>query len=39
LDTKSFKLGNAELKHIIEAHTSESGVRTLKKELLLLQDG
>ena len=27
LDAKSFKLGNAELKHIIDAHTSESGVR------------
>ncbi len=33
LDTKSFKLGNAELKHIIEAHTSESGVRTLEKRI------
>ncbi|PZU04812.1 MAG: endopeptidase La, partial [Chryseobacterium sp.] len=33
LDSKSFKLGNAELKHIIEAHTSESGVRTLEKRI------
>ncbi|SDJ72714.1 endopeptidase La [Chryseobacterium jejuense] len=33
LDTKSFKLGNPELKHIIEAHTSESGVRTLEKRI------
>lgn len=33
LDVKSFKLGNAELKHIIEAHTSESGVRGLEKRL------
>lgn len=33
LDSKSFKLGNAELKHIIEAHTSESGVRSLEKRL------
>jgi ATP-dependent Lon protease len=33
LTTKSFKLGNAELKHIIEAHTSESGVRTLEKRI------
>ncbi|MEE6126402.1 endopeptidase La [Chryseobacterium arthrosphaerae] len=33
LDTRSFKLGNAELKHIIEAHTSESGVRTLEKRI------
>lgn len=33
LDTKSFKLGNTELKHIIEAHTSESGVRTLEKRI------
>ncbi len=33
LDSKSYKLGNAELKHIIEAHTSESGVRTLDKQL------
>ncbi|AZA78394.1 endopeptidase La [Chryseobacterium sp. G0186] len=33
LDIKSFKLGPAELKHIIEAHTSESGVRTLEKRI------
>ena len=33
LDAKSFKLGNPELKHIIEAHTSESGVRTLEKRI------
>ena len=33
LDSKSFKIGNAELKHIIEAHTSESGVRTLEKRI------
>ncbi|WP_175621293.1 endopeptidase La [Chryseobacterium schmidteae] len=33
LTTKSFKLGNSELKHIIEAHTSESGVRTLEKRI------
>ncbi|KUJ51979.1 endopeptidase La [Chryseobacterium sp. JAH] len=33
LTAKSFKLGNAELKHIIEAHTSESGVRTLEKRI------
>lgn len=33
LDVKSFKLGNAELKHIIEAHTSESGVRGLEKQI------
>ncbi|MBS1572779.1 MAG: endopeptidase La [Bacteroidetes bacterium] len=33
LTTKSFKLGNTELKHIIEAHTSESGVRTLEKRI------
>jgi len=33
LDAKSFKLGNAELKHIVEAHTSESGVRTLEKRI------
>jgi ATP-dependent Lon protease len=33
LDTKSFKLGNSELKHIIEAHTSESGVRSLEKRI------
>lgn len=33
LNTKSLKLSNAELKHIIEAHTSESGVRSLEKSL------
>ncbi|MDF2551516.1 MAG: lon [Chryseobacterium sp.] len=33
LTAKSFKLGNAELKHIIEAHTSESGVRSLEKRI------
>lgn len=33
LNAKSFKLGNAELKHIIDAHTSESGVRTLEKRI------
>lgn len=33
LDSKSFKLGNAELKHIIDAHTSESGVRGLEKQI------
>ncbi|MFC7347525.1 endopeptidase La [Chryseobacterium zhengzhouense] len=33
LTAKSFKLGNSELKHIIEAHTSESGVRTLEKRI------
>ena len=33
LDAKSFKLGNTELKHIIDAHTSESGVRTLEKRI------
>lgn len=33
LTAKSFKLGNPELKHIIEAHTSESGVRSLEKRL------
>lgn len=33
LDAKSYKLGNPELKHIIDAHTSESGVRTLEKRL------
>lgn len=33
LDSKSFKLGNAELKHIVEAHTSESGVRSLEKRI------
>ncbi|AZA52507.1 endopeptidase La [Chryseobacterium sp. G0201] len=33
LTAKSFKLGNPELKHIVEAHTSESGVRSLEKRL------
>lgn len=33
LDAKSFKLGNTELQHIIDAHTSESGVRGLEKRL------
>lgn len=33
LNSKSFKLGNSELKHIIDAHTSESGVRTLEKRI------
>ncbi|SHK27042.1 endopeptidase La [Epilithonimonas mollis] len=33
LNAKSLKLGNAELKHIIDAHTSESGVRTLEKRI------
>lgn len=33
LDSKSFKLGNSELKHIIDSHTSESGVRTLEKRI------
>ncbi len=33
LDAKSLKLGNSELKHIIEAHTAESGVRTLEKRI------
>lgn len=33
LETNSFKLGNPELKHIVEAHTSESGVRTLEKRI------
>lgn len=39
LTARSFKLGNPELKHIIEAHTSESGVRTLEKELPQLHVG
>lgn len=30
---KAFKIGNTELKHIIEAHTSESGVRQLNKQI------
>ncbi|MCJ8497562.1 endopeptidase La [Chryseobacterium salipaludis] len=33
LTAKSFKLGTAELKHIIDAHTSESGVRRLEKQI------
>lgn len=33
LDAKNLKLGNAELKHIIDAHTSESGVRSLEKKI------
>lgn len=33
LDAKSFKLGAPELKHIVEAHTSESGVRGLEKRI------
>lgn len=33
LPSKAFRLGNPELKHIIEAHTSESGVRTLEKRI------
>lgn len=33
LTAKSFKLGNSELKHIIDAHTSESGVRSLEKKI------
>lgn len=33
LSAASFKLGNPELKHIIDAHTSESGVRSLDKKL------
>lgn len=33
LTAKSFKLGTAELKHIIEAHTFESGVRSLEKRI------
>jgi len=33
LESKSFKLGNPELKHIIDAHTSESGVRSLEKRI------
>lgn len=33
LDGKSFKLSNPELKHIIEGHTSESGVRSLEKRI------
>ena len=33
LSNTAFKLGNPELKHIIEAHTSESGVRNLEKRI------
>ena len=33
LDAKSFKLGNTELKHIVDAHSSESGVRGLEKQI------
>lgn len=33
LSAKNYKLGTAELKHIIDAHTSESGVRTLEKRI------
>ncbi len=33
LSVTSFKLGITELKHIIEAHTAESGVRTLEKRI------
>ena len=33
LTAKSFKLGSPELKHIIDAHTSESGVRSLEKKI------
>ena len=33
LDPKSFRLGERELQHIINAHTSESGVRTLEKRI------
>lgn len=33
LDAKSFKLGASELKHIVDAHTSESGVRSLEKQI------
>lgn len=33
LSANAFKLGTKELKHIIEAHTSESGVRTLEKRI------
>lgn len=33
LVAKSYKLGTEELKHIIDAHTSESGVRSLEKKL------
>lgn len=33
LGDKAFKLGTAELKYIIEAHTSESGVRNLEQKI------
>ena len=33
LPAGAFKLGDAQLKHIIEAHTSESGVRNLEKKI------
>ena len=33
LNAKSFKLGNTELKHIVDAHSSESGVRGLEKQI------
>lgn len=33
LTSKSYRIGNPELKHIIDAHTSESGVRTLEKRI------
>lgn len=33
LSAKNYKLGTVELKHIIDAHTSESGVRTLEKRI------
>lgn len=33
LPANAFKLGNTEIKHIIDAHTSESGVRSLEKKV------
>lgn len=33
LNADSFKLGTSELKHVIDAHTSESGVRQLNKNI------
>lgn len=33
LEEKAFKLGGTELKHIIDAHTSENGVRQLNKQI------
>ncbi len=33
LDAGAFKLGPKELKHIIDSHTSESGVRSLEKRI------